>query len=118
MPLRISRLGGTSLRRSFITNVYWAVMGAAVIPAGRTRGYSAGAPRERRTAAGSRPARGDRGDRIGEPAAAARTGSSGAPAALDEPTVRTEDLDRPQQQGGRDADRSRHVSTRPGRRPR
>src|SRR5438552_13421426 len=26
MPFKISRLGGTSLRRSFITNVYWAVM--------------------------------------------------------------------------------------------
>src|SRR5215475_11238681 len=50
MPFRISRLGGTSLRRSFITNVYWAVMGAAVIPAGRTGGYSAEPPPERRSA--------------------------------------------------------------------
>jgi hypothetical protein len=31
MPFKISRFGGTSLRRSFITNVYWAVM-AGVIP--------------------------------------------------------------------------------------
>src|ERR1044071_4384344 len=39
MPLRISRLGGTSLRKSFITNVYWAVMVAAVIPVRASRGY-------------------------------------------------------------------------------
>src|ERR1043165_6084827 len=106
MPFRISRLGGTSLRKSFITNVSWAVMGAAVIPAGRTGGYSAGAPPARRTAR-SRPARGGRGDRIGEPAAAARAGQNAAPRAidaLDESTVRTGDLDRSQQQGGRDAD--------------
>src|SRR5262245_16251448 len=32
MPFKISRFGGTSLRRSFITNVYWAVMAGAVIP--------------------------------------------------------------------------------------
>src|SRR5215468_7369149 len=99
MPFRISRLGGTSLRRSFITNVYWAVMGAAVIPAGRTGGYSAGAPSARRTAPRSRPPRGDRGDRNVERAAAARAGSNRDPLALDaldEPAVRTGDLDRPQ----------------------
>jgi len=37
-------LGGTSLRRSFITNVYWAVMFGAVIPAHRGLGYPAVAP--------------------------------------------------------------------------
>src|SRR4051812_33512148 len=34
MPFKISRLGGTSLRRSFITYVYWAVM----VRGGYTRG--------------------------------------------------------------------------------
>lgn len=31
MPFKISRLGGTILRRSFITNVYWAVIARSVL---------------------------------------------------------------------------------------
>ncbi len=41
MPLRISRLGGTTLRRSFITNTYCCAMAAAVY-AGAGRGVRAG----------------------------------------------------------------------------
>ena len=38
-PSRISRLGGTSLRRSFITNVYWAVMARRLYPCADGLGY-------------------------------------------------------------------------------
>src|SRR4051812_27777363 len=104
MPLRISRLGGTSLRKSFITNVYWAVMVAAVIPARASRGYH---PSSASVDA----------ERIGELRPAARAQPIGDRLALDVlglAAVRADDLDQARGEHGGDCDRARHVSTRPG----